>query len=490
MNETIKTRDNKDESSRSLIIKNEQYQKILDSKSKQEEKELQELEKKLLVSQAKTIVTAVPLVIAGTILKELTSSKKEEITIETENKKEPIKVSITTKKYGKTQEKPSQQEIELLEESDKKDYIVEKVEQNYIPLPSTEFTSVKNLEILKEYEIINRYESKLKELKIDLKKIIFEYNIIVEEYDNVYESKRLEELLDKLNIIIKKIDKLKKALEIPNRKDYDQNYIYNLINDYLTEFAQNKIVEDIKDSELYILISNKLEELDRRKEELKQDLTAKIESVSLDEEGLDKLKERYDVFDNFNNSLLHFQKDQDALTKDLEQKIKNAVTEQEKVETKIRFLQNQSSLLLSLMLPQLLIPGTKSAGRLAIAAACLVRLMKNNFRTNVTTKRYKVISVTDYTQDITNSIKDIDKSILLLKRSKKELLLLIEKFKKDYQIYFGKSKECDKLLENLQECIFSLEEKEEEMQQLRLEQEKNLEHNNEKIKQMSKYEII
>lgn len=487
MDEAIGTKNGQSDRKRSLIVKKEQYQKLLKYKHEQEKKEEQEIEKKLKINQVKTAAVAFPLVLTGIALKELASPKNgQEISIKRkEDNKEPLTIAITTKKYDSFKEKDKSNE-----EATKTPQIVQKIEQNTIPLPGTLISSSKNLENLKEREIINRYEEKLKEIKIELKELIFEYNIIVKEYDNILESKEVEKLLEKLNLIIKKLDELKDLIEIPNTKDYDQNYIDNLISEYLTDFKKNKVVEEIKDSQLYILLSSKIEELDQKKDLLEESLIAKKEEINLDEEKLVELKECYKDFDNFNNNLLRFQADQDALTRNLEQKIANAKTEQEKVETRLHFLKNQTSLILDLIRPQLLIPGARSTIRLALAASCLVHFMKNNIRPTVETKRYKVINVADYTKDITNSLKDLDNALSLLKRSKKELQLFLEEFKNNYKKYFKEVKECDQLLENLQNCLFSLEEKEEEIERLKMDQEKNLMDNHEKVKQIGKYEII
>lgn len=320
--------------------------------------------------------------------------------------------------------------------------------------------------------------------------MIYEYNIIVSETEEIYESKIAEDLLDKLNIIIKKIEELKNMLDIPNMEDFDQNYIYNLITEYLSEFERNNTIEEIKDSELYIYLSSKLKELEDKAELLSERLDDKKEDIALDEEQMDILKEKYNTFDNFNNVLIKFQAEQDIITRDLEEKIKNATSIQERVEVRMRILTNQTHIIRDLIAPQLLIPGVRSGVRTAVAAASLVHIMRNYIRPRTETNRYRVVNVVDYAKDITNSLEDINKGLRLLKNSRKQLEKLLDEFKEDFKQYFGKVKECDKLLNDLEIVLESLNEKEDELNILKEQQEKNLENNNNKVNVLRREENI
>ena len=436
MNETIGIKGGTNDRKRRMIITKKELKKL---KEYQTEKEIKELEDKNRLHQIQNIAITVPIVIAGAII----------------------------------------------ENND----IVRKKEQIDIPLKETNITSKEEIEKLKNYEIIDRYEQKLKDIKYELKNIIFEYNIIAKAGEEIYESVAAEELIQKLNIIIKRLEILKKLLDIPNKVDYDQNYIYELITEYINDFDQNRLVSDIKDSELYIYISNKLMELDEKKDKLNDSLYERKEEIKIDEEALEKIKDEYDLFDNFNNKLLRFQSDQELLIKDLEEKIAKATTEEERIETRIRFLTDTTHVIMDLIAPQVIIPGVRSATRIAIAAASLTHIIRNHLRPRRETTRYRVINTIDYYKDISNSISDIEKALTLLDKSKKQLELTLKEFKDNYNDYLGKVKEFDKVLENLELVLESLTEKEEEMKRLKEEQEKNLEHNNEKVKTIRNIEI-
>ena len=361
------------------------------------------------------------------------------------------------------------------------------VEQNNIPIKEANIS--KKLDNIKNKEIISYYENKLKEIKIDLKEIIYEYNIIVSETEELYESKQAKYLLDKLNIVISNIEKLKKMIDVPNTEDYDQNYIYTLISEYLDEFEKNNLLASVKDSDLYILISSKLTEISSKKDLLLNTLEDKKNKISLDEEQLEEMKSKYDTFDNFNNTLLRFQADQEYIIKDLEDKIKNSTSIEEKVEIKFKILDSQLKTISTLIAPQLLIPGAKSGVRMAVATASLVFVLRRHIRPKMETTRYRVVNVTDYSKDISNSIIDIEKSLNLLKNSKKQLEKFLIEFKDKYKDYLGKIKACDNLVNNLDNLLISLKEKEEELEIMKKRQEKNLENNNIKVNVLQRDKI-
>ena len=485
MNETIGTKGGKNDRRRTLLITKEQYEKLLKYK---EEQKFREEKAKLQKNQIKSLITIIPIVLTGAICKELVSSpKKEQLSedsVQNLKRKNLSNWSQDISTLGIIDQSTEDANFNQIKQSPKeqKTKVVETAEQNYIPLPKSKINS--DLENIKNHEIIARYEVKLKDVKRELKKLIYEYNIIVKESETVYESIAAQELLDKLTIIIKKLEYLKKMIDIPNMEDYDQSYICNLISEYLSNFEKNQIVTDIKDSELYILISSKIQELEEKEEKLAQRLMIKKETINVDEEKLEQLKAQRDSFDNFNNSLLRFQSDQDYLTKDLAIKIANATSEQEKVTAKIRFLENRTHTMLDLLRPQLLIPGTKSGIRLAVATASLIHIMRNHLKPKTEIRRYRILNIDDYSKEITSSIDSINKTLNFLSKSKKELQQVLKEFQENYQPYFGKIKECDKLLDDLETILSSLIEKEEELENLRLEQERNLDKNNEKIKQI------
>ena len=497
MDETIGAKGSRNDRRRSLIITKEQEKKLKKYKKEQDKYLFEQEEKKLKILQVKTAAIAVPLVVTGAIFKELlTPKKKEEYIVDKKKSLEKggtgelqhapsVSVKITTERFEQNYNF-GQTEIEKKLPIEEKVDVVQVVEQNNILMPTTMIDN--GLDRLKNREIVDYYIDKMQELRIDLKQVIYEYNLIEKDNRDVYESKIAQELLDKLNVITKKIEKLKKLLDLENVVDYDRNYINILIEDYLKDFENSKIVDEIKDSDLYILISSKIQELTEKSKRLNEELTSKKEEIGLDEEYFKELQEHYDLLDKFNNSLLRFQADQDVLIRDLEKKIANAITEEERIRIRFRYLQNQSHVILDLLAPQLLIPSANSGMKMAFAVASLIHIARNQIRPRKEVSRYRIINVTDYAKTITNSIDAIEKSLNLLNKSKKQLDDMLKDFRENYKQYIGQVKECDQLLDNLETILSELIEKEEELKRLKREQEKNLDKNNEKVKLIKKHE--
>jgi len=505
--------------------------KIFEKKKKKEELEIEELEKSVKKLQFQTAIIAIPLIISANAFRKLllgeekeekstiflpktSLEKKDKVFITENDSHELVEVTLTTNRYKnkkilaeaspdeKLILKAPKEEPETLEKVDsnsKEKTIIEqdnhKIEirlqkQEYIPIKE-EISSVQKEDIqldrLTNTSIINQYEKELKGIRIELKKVIYEYNVLVDYSDNLYHTEEVEKLLLKLNKVIKKIEELKQKLQLENFDKYEKDYLENLAYGYIFQFKNKKMVEDIKDSELYIMISEKLEELDLKKDILTEKLQNKKEILHLDEEKLRELKEKYDSYEDFNSELLKVQYEQDSILNDINIKIANSIEQSQRVETKVRALNDESLRLMHLIIPQMLIPGPRSARRIAFAAMLYIRFMRNIMRPQIQTRHYQVLTVTDYSKEISDSISQIDKGMKLIIKSKQELDKTIKEFEKNYYEYFQILPEYEQLLYNLQKVCDSLLEKEEELKRLKEEEEKNLEKNNEKVKMVNEY---
>lgn len=517
MNENIGAKGGTNDRRKTLIIE-----------SNKKQKELKKLEKKVEKKQLVTLFTAVPLVISGVVLKTLlnieakeqesrlilpkTSEediKKERYIYQNDNN-EMVEIEFTTKNYqGKTMSfQQPQQKVALEKETGNSKYEngihdtnnkeqptkieVLEVEQNGIPILTTnEFNEEKEiltvsetqeLEKLKSKKIVTEYEKMLKDVRSELRNVIFDYNVITKESNEVYSKKDSEQLLERLNLIIKKIEELKERIKITDFDKYDDNYLYVLIEQYLEEFKEKKLIEEIKDSTLYVSIASKLEELNEKKEQLKVNIETKKEKLELDEKSFENLKEKYTDFEQMNHKLLKFQNDQDALLKELDIKLKEAKTVHEQVEYKIAATTKQSNNLLKAIALQMMIPGARSAKSLVTMTALSLHFIRSMFNQNLNRRKYKTIKVSDYSKEIERSISSIEDITELLGKTTREIDRTISDFKKEYKEYFGIIKECDELLQNLEQVKDEIKEKEYELNKIKEEQQKNLERNNAKVK--------
>ena len=123
-------------------------------------------------------------------------------------------------------------------------------------------------------------------------------------YKNTKDIKELEELLERLNTIIKKITDLKEKISLSLTNNYDATYIKELASTYIESFENKELINEIKDSSLYILISTKITELEIQKELLNLKLEDRKKELEIDEAAISDLKVKYDDYQNFNLELL------------------------------------------------------------------------------------------------------------------------------------------------------------------------------------------
>ena len=381
-----------------------------------------------------------------------------------------------------------QKEIEQSEEINTKE-IKNQTENRKKPIGYNDLIEEK-IKRLKNHKIVDEYEKNLKEIRIDLRKLVFEYNTIVSESNELYESKEAEKLLEKLNEIIKKIEELKNKISLPDIDKYDDNYLYTLVEDYIQEFKNKQFVDEIKDSPLYIMISEKIDELDSKKDGLQTKIEDRKTKLELDEEKLEQMKERYYNYENFNKTLLNFQLQQDSILNDIREKMATATTVQERVETQVVGIQRQARRLLPLLAMQMARPGARSARLLATMTATYLYFMRNAMRPRTVTRRYKTIKVEDYHKEIEKSIDQLEDINTLLQKTSKQIDITIKEFEKEFKEYLDVIPECRSLLSDLEHIKDEIKEKEYELNKIKYEQEYNLEKNAAKVKVLTTEETM
>ena len=463
MNETIGIKGGHQDKIRSLRIKEALLKKIqyLDEKEKNKR-----LEKIINSTHLKSFIKFVPLLINSDGF--LTTEKKEEkpqIVIEEIRcvdripiKEKPIEVLLV-------EEEPIEEEIEE----------IFPFEDNYKP----------NLINIQNNKIIEEYQNNLKSIKKDLKTLVYEYKVIDGNEKNISTSKEAEELLSKLNTIIIKLDKLKSKYNIDKIERYDENYIQVLIEDYINEFKSRKFVKEVKNSDIYILISEKLEELYNKKEELEERITAKKNKLLITEDELETLKEKYNEYDKFNIKLLEFQNEQDKILKEMNEQLKKAVSIEEKVEIRLKAMNEQTKKLYNLVGLQLILPIPNQIKKIVTSTALYMYYLKRMIKPELETKKYKIIRVEDYTDKINMSIESLEEVEKMINKTSKEISKVKNTFKEEYIDYIGKNKKCDELLNSIEKIEYEIKEKEEEIKNIKKEQIKNLEENSTKIKKLN-----
>lgn len=533
MDETIGVKGGKNDRRRSIIISNNKKKKIAEAI---EDEELKELEKKVKKNQIFTLIKTLPLVVGGGVVKTIYDISKsdtkpvdvidddiDELDVKphdnsndkgrsSSNSKSDTKKVITLPDGKKAvvyvdinqlREKKNRvdDDTNTLDKPTKLDGNGNRNDNNNISNEgviledySSDFDSLDDrmkdrLERLKSRKIIDEYEKQLKDIRFDLRRVIYEYNVLVDEDEKVILSHEAEAILDKLSLIISKVEELKSKLRIEDLDKYDDNYIYYLIEGYLQEFKDGKLVSEMKDSPLYIAISNKLDELEKKRDDLDKKVSDKKNVLEEREKDFDEIKNKYNSIDKINSDLLKFQYEQDALLREIQDKVRNATSVRERVETQVVGLNRQSRRLGRTLSMLMFLPGPRSAKALTATAAAYVYFYNNIVRPNTVTRKYRVISVKDYEDSIKNSIESLDDALRLLTKTSKKIDEIIKDIQEKFRDYIGVLPECDELLVNLHKVKSELMEKEYEMERIKSEQKKELEKNNAKVKTIGEYPV-
>ncbi len=551
MNETIGSKGGHNDRRRSLIISRKKKEKLKEEQEiKELEKSVKKNRKYVLIKTVPLVLAEgiIQFVSPSTNLKNKTdeygdedfvftddSSKKSSNTTSKKSRKKIISINgenvVVSIPPNKNNKKKVHDEIELLEEDkdekdkkelkNKKDTKSEKDKNSFNPAPilipisigekifnnsssksvdkthsSDEMKIIDNilsssieLEKVKSRKIVEAYEKELKDIRYDLRLLIYEYNHLVDDEEKLLFSDEAADLLDKLTSVISKLEELEKKIQIDDLDKYDDDYIYYLIEEYMKEFKSQKIVDELKDSPLYIEIVEKIEELQQKKDILSGQVEEKKTNFEEREKKFDELKEKFNKIEQINKELLDFQYEQDALLQEAREKVRDALTVEEKVKVEMKILDNQSRRLLRMIALRMFFPGSFSAKAISSSIAAYLLFTRRLIQPETITKKYKVIKVIDYGEDIKDSISSLEGAIDLLGKTGKQVDRLIDDIHDKFKDYIGVVKECDYLLYDLNKIKDNIKEKEYEMERIKKEQENVLKENNAKVLKIGEYPI-
>lgn len=343
------------------------------------------------------------------------------------------------------------------------------------------------LEKLKSHKLISEYEKELKDIRYDLRQLIYEYSVLVDDSEKISNNQDADIILERLSDVIDKIDELKNRIKIDGIEKYDDNYIYYLIEDYLGEFSEGKAISTIKDSPLYIEIASKINELDSKKDDLSLKVNDKKQHIEDVNKKFEEFKNKYYSVERINNELLKFQYEQDRLLYEVQEKVKEATSVSEKVRFEFAAMNAQSRRLMNILSLQLFLPGPRVAKSFAANTALYLLFMKNIMKPKVVSKKYKVVKVRDYSDDIERNIDSIVDASRLLKSTSYQIDKMIIEINNDFKDYINSIPEISEVLSNLYKIKSEVLEKEYEMKKLKEKQEKILEQNNAKVLTRGEY---
>lgn len=379
-----------------------------------------------------------------------------------------------------TEEKePNKQKKEFQENEEEKET---KEDKKYTESEKKQSEIDKKLERLQSNKIVEKYEEKLMGIRHDLRKLIYEYNVIVDRNNKLETKDEAERLLDSLNKLIRKIDELKKKLEIPDNDKYDETYLYAIAEEYMKEFSNNKPIKEITSSPLYISISNKVKELDKAKDRLKKTIDSNKKTLGINENKVEELKSKYNSIASFDKKMDAFTSQAEKELKDVEDKVKNSLDIKREMEYRVVEANRMSRLLAGLIAVEAMLPTNKSAKRAALIAtvgAYVLNRILNRRRVEV--RENVKVTVKDYSERIEKDLDKIEDVQKTLSKNTKDLDKIISLLENDYKDVVAANSEYKELLINLKIIKSNLQEKEYDLRRINDDTKKSLDENNHKV---------
>ena len=320
----------------------------------------------------------------------------------------------------------------------------------------------KKYENIANKKILIEYENKLKDIKNDLRKITYEFSLLTLPKIEDENKEDVEELFSKINLVIRKISNLEDKITF-NNSYLEDNYLDYVVEKYLDEFKIGKQVTEIKDSSLYILISEKINQLEMAKETLKDRVN--IEKLKLLPEEIINMKSEYYNFNNINNELLKIQYEQDSLLRKLMGNTNN-ITIADRTKEEIKYLSIESSIILKKLKKINLVPGVRSGKAIAFLSATMLLSIKKVKYQRHKNINYKVITIKDYDKNLETDIDKIYSTRKLLTKTSTRLKMFITYLNNNFSQYIKYSDDAKGLLDNLYAIKDIVDEKEYEIGKL------------------------
>lgn len=320
----------------------------------------------------------------------------------------------------------------------------------------------KKYENIANKKILIEYENKLKDIKNDLRKITYEFSLLTLPKIEDENKEDVEELFSKINLVIRKISNLEDKITF-NNSYLEDNYLDYVVEKYLDEFKIGKQVTEIKDSPLYILISEKINQLEIAKETLKDRVN--IEKLKLLPEEIINMKSEYYNFNNINNELLKIQYEQDSLLRELMGNTNN-ITIADRTKEEIKYLSIESSIILKKLKKINLVPGVRSGKAIAFLSATMLLSIKKVKYQRHKNINYKVITINDYDKNLETDIDKIYSTRKLLMKTSTRLKMFITYLNNNFSQYIKYSDDAKELLDNLYAIKDIVDEKEYEIGKL------------------------
>lgn len=429
------------------------------NKEKLTVKQLEALEKKVKKRQIINIFTLVPIAVVGAVTATVTG----------------LKIAPSRRKdYKDIKHDDEVVDLEIEEEPPKKEIITEKkptiiIEKEIIFDKEDEDKLDDEISKIKSKKIIEEYEDRLKDLRYKLKNNYYEKSILEE-------AKQLEDHpssknLDKINILIDKLDNYKENISINTTYLVEENYIKELVDEDIKNIKeQSTLVEESK-ADLFKSIDSKVEEIKEIESNIKENLEQQKIWKNIDEEKLEEIKEKDLNIEKHNNDLIKFQDEQDKINKVVQEKIKKEVNIFEKERIQLSGMSIGSTLAIKNIRTNMRGMGVRSSRKVFNFITTYLYYFSMIKAVKPIKNRYKRLDLDKYKKDVETSIEEIDKVLGDIKKTENILDKTIKAFIMKYERY-SNTTEYKNILDNLMKMNKALKEKEYELEQIKKEEEK------------------
>lgn len=320
-----------------------------------------------------------------------------------------------------------------------------------------------------EEKIIEAFEKIIKDDLYELEEIKYELDVLSKDEDNSFETKEVEELKEKLEVLISKFEKIKDKYynaHDNNILDIDDAYIYDLLLQYKEEIKDSDVMNDlekeISKAEEYISIMDQIINVEASTDEMNDKLDDKLDEFEIRDEEFEKMKDEYQDIEAIKNMVEEFNYEQESIFNDLQKKVDESEKITKKVETDTHLVTNLNKLIEAALLISMSkkIPPTPRGNLIKLGIITASMKTASQFITTKETRReITTINFKDYCGSISRSIIDINTVTGKIDDSLIDIKNIKSRFAKECEEYRGQVKEFDELFNNINNIENELEQK-------------------------------
>lgn len=346
--------------------------------------------------------------------------------------------------------------------------------------------------IILEDRILNYLNNMLKDNQYRLDKYVAEFNLLNKEKDSIIlcddardASLRLDKLIERIEVIKKELEFIKKSVNLDNSYQLDDSYIIYLMEEYRNKYNQGfdaQALLDIKDNKEYQGLLKQLYDIDKATLNLQDKVDILLDDLETRDKEFEVFKLSLEEEEKSFEEIDKLIKNSDQLLLELKDKIDNSTHVIERVEYVTKKVNHHlDKLLIAYMLlaknPLL----GKTAGLLIKTQASLM-LFNRMLNPEIEKKVYNDISVDDYESEIKSGLSSINDVFSLMDKTVDQVSKLKDEFRKQFDSYdIPEYKEAMSKLDKLEK---SLDERRTSLVKVKDDFDKELIKNNAKVKKL------